>query len=244
MVILTGFYNAENYIERCLTTIQNQRHTDFTCYITHDHSTDNSVEVVREFIKDDSRFVLVEKSEKKLYQTGNFDTVIRNNPNIKDNEVLIEVDGDDYLPNRDVFTRINEVYKNDEVWIANGSFKYSNNQPGFSQKQTGFDNLRNSRFTASHIRTWRAFLWRSIKEEDLRDDNGDYWQWSGDLCFMYPMLEMSGEKHYRFMDEINYVYNGENPINEHKIDMTMVNDHAFKIRSKKPYKKLQNERIR
>jgi hypothetical protein len=61
---------------------------------------------------------------------------------------------------------------------------------------------------------------------------------------MYPMLEMSGEKHYRFMDEINYVYNGENPINEHKIDMTMVNDHAFKIRSKKPYKKLQNERIR
>ena len=47
---------------------------------------------------------------KKLYQTGNFDTVIRNNPNIKDNEVLIEVDGDDYLPDRDVFTRINEVY--------------------------------------------------------------------------------------------------------------------------------------
>jgi len=238
MVILTGFYNAENYIVRCLTTIKNQRYTDFTCYITHDHSTDNSVEVVKEFIKDDDRFVLVEKSENKLYQTGNFDTVIRNNPHIKDNEVLIEVDGDDYLPDMDVFSRINEVYKNEDVWIANGSFKYSSGQPGFSQKQTGFDNLRNSRFTASHIRTWRAFLWRSIKEEDLRDDNGDYWQWSGDLCFMYPMLEMSGEEHYRFMGEINYVYNGENPINEHKIDMTMVNDHAFKIRAKQPYKKL------
>ena len=50
---------------------------------------------------------LVEKSNKKLYQTGNFDTVIRHNPHIKDNEVLIEVDGDDYLPDRDVFTRIN-----------------------------------------------------------------------------------------------------------------------------------------
>jgi hypothetical protein len=36
----------------------------------------------------------------------------------------------------------------------------------------------------------------------------------------------------------NYVYNGENPINEHKVDMTMVNDHATKIRNKTPYQKL------
>ena len=238
MVILTGFYNAENYIERCLTTIMNQHYKDFTCYITHDHSTDNSVKLVKEFIKNDDRFVLVEKSDKKLYQAGNFDTVIRHNPDIKDNEVLIEVDGDDYLPDKDVFTRINKLYEDENVWIANGSFRYSNGQPGFSQKQAGFDNLRHARFTASHIRTWRAFLWRNIKEEDLREENGDYWQWSGDLCFMYPMLEMAGEEHYRFMTDINYVYNETNPINEHKIDMTMVNDHANRIRNKSPYKKL------
>ena len=28
MVILTGFYNGENYIERCLTTILNQKYKD------------------------------------------------------------------------------------------------------------------------------------------------------------------------------------------------------------------------
>ena len=239
MIVLTGFYNAENYIERCLTTIKTQDYKDFTCYITHDQSTDNSVNLVKEFIKDDNRFVLVEGGDKKLYQAGNFDTVIRNNPNIKDDDVLVEVDGDDYLPDRHVLSRVNKVYQDENVWIANGSFRYSNGQPGFSQKQSGFDNLRNSRFTASHIRTWRAFLWRSIKEEDLKDENGDYWQWSGDLCFMYPMLEMSGEEHYRFMGDVNYVYNETNPINEHKLDMTMVNDHAFKIRNKKSYKKLK-----
>ena len=84
-----------------------------------------------------------------------------------------------------------------------------------------------------------AFLWRAIKLEDLRDKNGDYWQWSGDLCFMYPMLEMSGEEHYRFMTEINYDYNANNPINEHKVDMKMVTDHANKIRGLTPYKKLE-----
>ena len=238
MVILTGFYNAEKYIERSILSIMGQTYKDFTCYITHDMSTDSSVQKIKDLIKDDKRFILIDEYDKKLYQAGNFDRTIRNNPNISDNELLIEVDGDDWLPDSKVFERINNVYEDPNVWIANGSFKYSDGTPGFSSPQTNFDNLRQNRFTASHIRTWRAFLWRNIKEEDLRDENGNYWQWSGDLCFMYPMLEMSGSEHYRFMPEINYVYNGENPINEHKVDMTMVNDHATKIRNKTPYQKL------
>ena len=236
MVILTGFYNAENYIERCIASIMGQDYTDFTCYITHDLSTDNSVKLVKEMIKDDKRFILIDDNEKKLYQVGNFDKVIRNNTNILDDEILIEVDGDDCLPNSKVFNRINELYSDKNVWIANGSFKYSDGTTGFASKQTNFENIRNQRFTASHIRTWRAFLWRKIKEEDLKDENNNYWQWSGDGSFMYPMLEMSTEEHYRFMTDINYIYNAENPINEHKVDINMVHDHANKIRAKKPYK--------
>ena len=238
MTILTGFYNAEDYIERCIGSIMGQNFTDFKCYITHDLSTDNSVTLIKEMIKDDDRFILIDDNDKKLYQAGNFDKVIRNNPNISDNEVLIEVDGDDWLPDGNVFKRINELYSDENVWIANGSFKYSNGNQGFSSKQEINDGLRGGRFTASHIRTWRAFLWRAIKEEDLRDENGNYWQWSGDLCFMFPMLEMATEEHYRFMPEINYVYNAENPINEHKVDISMVNNHASRIRSKEKYQKL------
>ena len=237
MIVLTGFYNAERYIERCLRTIMDQDYKDFTCYITHDMSTDNSVALAKDMIKNDPRFI-IEDHSKKVYQAGNFDRTIRNNANISDNDVIVEVDGDDYLPDPGVFTRVNDLYSDDRVWIATGSFVYSSGQPGFSFQQRNFENLRSARFTASHLRTWRAFLWRSIKEEDLKDENGNYWQWSGDLCFMYPMLEMSGEEHYRFMKDINYIYNGENPINEHKVDLRMVADHANKIRSKEAYKKL------
>lgn len=238
MVIVTGFYNAENYIERCLYSIKSQTFADFKCYITHDLSTDNSVNLVKNYIKNDPRFILVDDNDKKLYQAGNFDKTIRYNKDIDDNELIIEVDGDDWLPDSNVFKRINDLYKDNNVWIANGSFKYSSGQMGFAQPQQNFNDLRQSRFTASHIRTWRAFLWRNINESDLKDENGNYWQWSGDLCFMFPMLEMAGEEHYRFMTDVNYVYNAENPINEHKVDMTMVNDHATKIRNKKPYDKL------
>jgi len=238
MIIMTGFYNAEKYIETCLFTIKNQTHKDFTCYITHDLSTDNSVEIVRKFIKDDPRFILVPDNDKKLYQAGNFDNVIRYNTNIKDNDICIEVDGDDWLPDANVFSRIYNLYKDENVWIANGSFRYSTGYPGFSSPQTDFENIRKNQFTASHIRTWRAFLWRAINESDLKDPQGNYWQWSGDLCFMYPMLEMSGPSHYRFMSEVNYIYNETNPINEHKVNMHMVTNHATAIRNKQPYKRL------
>jgi len=239
MIILTGFYNAEEYIERCLGSIMAQTYKDYTCYITHDLSTDRSVELVKGMIKGDDRFILIDDNEKKLYQVGNFDKVIRYNENIDDNDFCIEVDGDDFLPDRNVFKRIAELYSDDDVWIANGSFRYSRGTPGFSSAQTNFTNLRNSRFTASHIRTWRPFLWRAIKESDLKDENGDYWQWSGDLCFMYPMLEMATEEHYRFMTEINYVYNEGNPINEHKVNIGMVTNHSNRIRQKEKYKKLE-----
>ena len=233
-----GFYNAEKYIQRSILSVMSQNFKDYKCYITSDKSTDNSVDLVNQIIKNDERFELVEDTDIKLYQTGNFDRNIRNNKEIDDNEVLVEVDGDDFLPDVNVLNRINNVYKDPNVWIANGSFQYANSSPGFSQAQSDFDNLRASRFTASHIRTWRAFLWRNIKPEDLRDENGDYWQWSGDLCFMFPMLEMSGPEHYKFMKDINYIYNEDNIINEHKVDMSMVNDHASKIRSKKKYDRL------
>jgi glycosyltransferase involved in cell wall biosynthesis len=237
MVIVTTAYNCQDYIEKCIGSLMGQNFTDFKCYITDDLSTDNTVNVVKNMIKGDDRFILIE-NKVKMYQPGNYDQVIRDNHDIDDNEIIVEVDGDDWLPDSKTLSRINEVYSNPDVWIANGSFRYSNGTKGFSSKQENFDNLRGSRFTASHIRTWRAFLWRKINQEDLKDENGNYWKVTGDLSFMFPMLEMAGEERYRFMDEINYIYNEENPLNDHKVDLTLVNEIAIKIRQKVKYKKI------
>jgi len=237
MVILTTAYNCANYIEKCIGSLMGQTFCDFTCYITDDMSTDNTVKIIKEMIQGDDRFILIE-NKTKFYQPGNYDQVIRNNDKISDNEIIIEVDGDDWLPDGNTLSRINKVYSNPNIWIANGSFRYSNGSIGFSSRQTNFDNLRASRFTASHIRTWRAFLWRKIKQEDLKDETGVYWKVTGDLSFMFPMLEMAGEERYYFMNEINYIYNEENPLNDHKVDLTLVNEIAIKIRNKQKYGKL------
>ena len=236
MIILTTAYNCEKYVEKSLFSIMSQRYKDFTCYITDDMSTDNTVSIVHETIKNDSRFILIE-NQSKLYQPGNYDQII-NSKNIDDDEICVEVDGDDLLSDSNVFTRINEVYKDPNVWMTSGSFKYHDGRDGFANPPTQFTDIRKQTFTLSHLRTWKSWLWKKIKEEDLKDENGNYWNVAGDLSFMFPMFEMSGEEHYRFLPNINYIYNESNPINDHKVNMSNVINTVNKIRNKKPYTKL------
>jgi len=236
MIILTTTYNCENFIERSLLSIMSQRFKDFTCYITDDMSTDNTVNIIKKIISNDSRFILIE-NKVKHYQPGNYDQIIRG-LNIPDEEICVEVDGDDWLPNSNVFQLINDVYKDSDIWMTSGSFKYHDGRPGFANPPKIFENIRKQVFTLSHLRTWKSWLWKKIKIDDLKDDNGVYWNVAGDLSFMFPMLEMSGEEHFKYIPTINYIYNESNPLNDHKVNMDNVNKTVNKIRNKEEYKKL------
>ena len=236
MIILTTAYNCENYIERCVYSLMSQRFKDFKCYITDDMSTDGTVEKVKSIIKDDDRFVLIE-NHIKLYQPGNYDQIIRWR-GIDGDEICVEVDGDDWLPNPGVLGKINDVYQDPNVWMTSGSFKYQDGRPGFNKPILTTDNIRKSNFTLSHLRTWKAWLWKKIDEKDLRDGEDKYWSVAGDLAFMWPMIEMSGLEHFKFIDEVLYVYNESNPINDHKVDFSKVRNTHTLISNKTPYKKI------
>lgn len=236
MIILTTSYNCENFIEKSLLTIITQRFKNFKCYITDDMSTDNTVDIIKKTILGDDRFILIENKQ-KMHQPGNYDQVIRG-LNIPDDEICVEIDGDDWLPNSNVLSFINDVYKEENVWMTSGSFKYHDGRPGFANPPKNFTDVRKQTFTLSHMRTWKSWLWKKIKEEDLKDNNGNYWSVAGDLSFMFPMLEMSGEEHFKFVPEILYTYNESNPLNDHKVNMGKVNSTVNIIRNKKEYNKL------
>lgn len=240
MVILTTTYNCENFVERSLLSIMSQTFKNFTCYITDDMSNDNTVKIIKDVIKNDSRFILIE-NQTKMYQPGNYDQVIRD-LNISDDEICVEIDGDDWLPNSKVLSRIDEIYKDNDVWMTSGSFKYHDGRPGFANPPTNFNNIRNQTFTLSHLRTWKSWLWKKINQNDLKDSNGNYWSVAGDLSFMFPMLEMSGEKHFRYIPEILYIYNESNPLNDHKVNMPKVISTVNIIRNKPQYNLIDEPR--
>jgi glycosyltransferase involved in cell wall biosynthesis len=233
MIILTTTYNCEDFVERSLITIMTQTFKDFKCYITDDISTDKTVDIIKKTILGDDRFILIENKQ-KMYQPGNYDQVIRG-LDIPDDEICVEIDGDDWLPNSNVLSFINDVYKEENVWMTSGSFKYHDGRPGFANPPKNFTNIRKQTFTLSHMRTWKSWLWKKIKEEDLKDVSGNYWSVAGDLSFMFPMLEMSGEKHFKYISETLYIYNESNPLNDHKVNMPKVSSTVNVIRNKSEY---------
>ncbi|MAP55892.1 MAG: hypothetical protein CL605_13415 [Altibacter sp.] len=234
VIVLTTAFNCEEYLERCLTSIQLQSYKDFVCYITDDMSTDNTCEIAEKFIEKDERFILV-KNKTKHYQPGNYDQILRNTEH-PDDSIVIEVDGDDWLAHPQVFEKVVEEHKKG-FWITQGSFQYSDGRPGFARPFSVKDLRSDPNLNATHLRTWRVKLWRAIDVEDLKF-NDDYAETAGDVFFMLPMLEMAGDHRVKFMREILYVYNEENPINDHKVDISKQWRYARAGRMKSPYKEL------
>lgn len=204
-------WNAEKYIKNCIRTLKSQIDVDFEVFIIDDVSTDNTVKIIKTLIGDDTRFNLISNTEKK-FKLRNLNDLIST---FDDNDIVIELDGDDFLLNSDVVFDIRKVYSDKDVWLTNGSFVYTNGNSGFSSKCNP-NTVRKDSFTFSHLRTWKTFLWKSIPKDYLTDDNGEFFKSAADVAYTFSLLELAGEENYRFLPKSYYVYNAESPYNDHK----------------------------
>jgi len=240
--IISCFWNASKYIEKCVNSIKSQKFSNYKVFLVDDMSTDNTVELINNMIKDDERFVLIKNTEKK-FKLRNMDELIMDETMFDDEDIIIELDGDDWLFDENVLSLINEKYTNNKnLWLTNGSFIYSNNRFGFASK-VDYRTVRQDVFTFSHLRTWKVHLWRQIDEESFLDENNEYFVSAPDVAYSLPMIEMAGDKHYEFIPNILHVYNEESPYNEHKNEsagggLNTQSQNAFKIRNKKKYNTL------
>lgn len=241
--ILTTLYNARKYLHKCVGSIRGQSERRFHCYILDDISTDGSYELALGLVRRDSRFTVV-RNGRKQWQPGNYQQIIQREE-VHDEDICITVDGDDWLPDKEVFARIWKTYEDPNVWITWGAFwhlRHGKMHDGLSCAVEDVTKQRAATWHTSHLRTWRAFLWRAIEDEDLRAPNGNYWETTGDLAFMYPMLEMATNAHARYLPEYNYVYNHDNPLCDSASRGGLQKHYEDLIRNKPPYAPL--ERVR
>lgn len=59
--IIIPNYNRENLISKTLNSVINQTYTNWECIVVDDHSTDNSIEVVKKYSKKDSRVKILKR---------------------------------------------------------------------------------------------------------------------------------------------------------------------------------------
>ena len=107
--IIVPFYNVEKWVKACIRSVKAQDYKDFQCILLDDMSTDNTAEIVRKEIGDDPRFTFVEVQEKAFALKNIYDGIALSNPSPED--VIVTLDGDDWLSRRDVLTVLDLIYR-------------------------------------------------------------------------------------------------------------------------------------
>jgi hypothetical protein len=180
-------------------------------------STDGSYEECMKLIAKDKRLRLTRNAPKK-YKLKSIDEIISDTSIMKDEDVIVELDGDDHLAHKDVLKRVREIYSNPKTMICNARHVFSDGKMGYS-RHVDVTKIRHSPFEFTHLRTWRAGLWRNVDKRyfvDPADSSGGYFKTAVDVAYSFPMLELAGQEGYKHCEEVMLVYNDKNPRNSHK----------------------------
>ncbi|MFA6066324.1 MAG: glycosyltransferase family 2 protein [Candidatus Babeliaceae bacterium] len=240
-VIIIPSYNNQEYYQKNLSDALDQEYENYRIIYIEDASTDNTKQLVEQFIenhKNAHRITCISNNTRKGALENLYTTIHTCNPW----EIIVCLDGDDWLYNRHVLEYLNAVYRNSNVWMTYGQFiQYPANYIGWCKQIAPNviqeNSFRDQLWISSHLRTFYAWLFQAINKSDLQI-NGEFFPMAWDLAMMFPMLEMAGT-HSKFIEEILYVYNRENNLNDEKIDQQKQLNLGFHIRSLTKYKPLQ-----
>ena len=207
-------YNSEPWIERCLQSVKYQTYSNWIALVVGDPSTDKTNDIIKKFIAGCDKFIFTENDTRKYMMANRVESIKK--ANLDDEDILIFLDGDDWLSDDGVLAHLNKVYNDPQVWLTWGShIVVPSNEIGLSASPVTFplSEVREKGWYFSHLKTAKYFLWKNIHDEDFRDSiTKDYYRTAGDLAYMYPMLEMAGDLHCKFVDRVLCMYNYENPI--------------------------------
>jgi hypothetical protein len=200
-----------------------------------DNMTDKELFVLHSLFEEDGDFsflLTVERNGamKNIYRA------IRSSGASPDDVIAI-VDIDDQLrPN--ALRKIEEVYRDPNVMLTYGS--YVTESTGKLGRHNGEikGNVREERWTTSHLRTFRKKLFDAIPIDDFMM-GGNWVMTAGDLAIMLPAIELAGIDRTRYIKERLYIYNNRNPNNDHKVNALDQIITSQYIRNKTPLKRIE-----
>lgn len=244
IVIVTASYNNKQWYKKNLDSIFHQMKNYENCFLIYidDCSSDGTGELVDKYVANSGykdRIEVIHNKERH----GALYNLYHAIHSCADNAIVITLDGDDWFPVRNVVGYINNVYQDSNVWLTYGQFKeYPSGVRGFCcpipKHIVEHSGYRYYHLTPSHLRTFYAGLFKRIKKEDFMWE-GKFFPMTWDQAMMFPMLEMAAGK-FKFTSDILCIYNGANPINDHKVSKDLQQSLSVEVRCRPRYKKIES----
>lgn len=244
-VVVVPSFNNEKYCEKNLESIFSQSYPGYRVIYIDDGSTDNTYNVVQNYTHKKNmqgKVSLIRNKEKQ----GTLHSLYHAIHTCRNDDIIILLEGDDWLASSYVLAKLNEYYNNNKVWMTYGQFiEYPHYEPKLLPASQPIDiktlrdqKLRDKPFVTSHLRTFYAGLFKKINKEDLQFE-GKFFPETYDLAIVFPMMEMAMHHAY-FVPDIFYVYNHDNPYDDQGINHEKKQFFEKYIRNLPKYPKLNS----
>lgn len=113
--IIIPVYNTEKYLKRCFDSVINQTYNDYEVIVINDGSTDNSMDVIKEY----PDFKVINQKNQGLSEARN------NGIKVSEGDYLIFLDSDDYIHEKLLETLNKKLKKEDVVRYQAATFSDS-----------------------------------------------------------------------------------------------------------------------
>ena len=230
---------CERWIKQCIDSILEQKRVDFEVLVSLDNY-DNAQTIVEKYSDERIKMLLNDDRMGGLYN------IVRASKlsHIDDADILVFMDGDDWLIGTDALYTVWSVYNQHPEtlvthggWKSNMSVEYDNTETLWAYTEEEFKHLRSVRWRGTQLKTMRYRVFKHINPEDFKDANGDWLFRAGDHALMFPALEMAGYHRTKCVKEKIYLYNRKDRIVTPEGQVCPEADVAY-IRSKPAYRLL------
>jgi FkbM family methyltransferase len=243
IVVISTFYNAEQYIERCIQSVAQQDYENYHHILIDDCSTDNSfnraVEAVYRLPKSVfNRFSVVKSDFNKGAHRNQIETIRRLT---NDDAIIIILDGDDSLVNdNSIFSYYNNIYDGSTEFTYGSCWSMVDNIPLISQpypedikKRKAYRQHKfNWGMPYTHLRTFKKGLANGLPDRMFTDSNGNWYKAGGDGAVFYAIIEQADPNKVKCLQDVVYNYNDINPLNDYKVNGSEQNIAAADILTK------------
>lgn len=241
VIVITSYNNSEWY-KRNLDSVFSQNYSNWRIIYVDDCSPDGTGNLVERHVAKSEYYdkVTLVKNKNRKLKIGNFYYAVH--AFCRDDEIVIDLDGDDWFAHSHTLSILNDAYQDPDVWVTYGTYKTWPKEtwcvcdvvPDWVVEQNAY---RMHKWVTSQQRTFYAWLFKKIRCEDFME-GGKFLDMAGDLAYMFPILEMAGGR-FKFIRDIIYTYNRANALNDDKKNLMRQLYLDGTIRGRSAYEKIE-----
>jgi len=227
--------NAGRDVLRCLDSVERQRYPKnrYRHLVIDDDSTDDTSRLIEDWRESHQghNVDLVKRSRRRGGTWNTLDGIRQ----VDSESIVIELNGDDWLPDPGVLAFLNKVYQDPEVWMTYNTQRESTGVIPFqlppSRAIRRNRTYRDHPWATSHLHSFRRRLFDHVPAEIMIDpDSEEHWASADDIALYLWMLELAGD-HARHLWRITCLYNFHEQT-EYRLDREGQLERERRIRSR------------